>query len=206
VQPAWWNVPVPVDPGDYAITASAPGRETWSGSVTVPEKAASASITVPPLRKSPDAEQTAPSTEGATAAEAGTVQPVPPSSLASSSDSGTEAKGARQRTVAYVVGAAGIAGVAVGSFFGVRAITKNHDAESHCPRGYQCDSSEGVTLSNDAKSAARISNVAFAVGGAALVGCAVLYFTAPVSKPAEASAAILRARVGLTGVVVEGSF
>src|SRR5690242_2864398 len=37
VQPATWNVPVPVDPADYTIKASAPGYETWSQIVSVPE-------------------------------------------------------------------------------------------------------------------------------------------------------------------------
>ncbi len=35
VDPAVWNLPVPVDPGEYKLVASAPGREPWSGNQTI---------------------------------------------------------------------------------------------------------------------------------------------------------------------------
>ena len=99
----------------------------------------------------------------------------------------------------------GIVGIGIGSFFGLRAITKNSDADSHCPRGFQCDDPEGVTLSEDAKSAANVSNIAFAVGAAALAGGVILYFTAPDSKRAPGAPPV-RARLDLQSVVLEGSF
>src|SRR5258706_5748201 len=62
VQAALWNVPVPVDPGDYSVTAAAPGYETWTQTINVPEKAAKVAIVVPPLKKGaePDKSATAP--------------------------------------------------------------------------------------------------------------------------------------------------
>src|SRR5882672_11480611 len=54
VQSVLWNVPVPVDPTDYEVRASAPGYEPWSQMVNVPERAAKVSVVVPPLKKAPE--------------------------------------------------------------------------------------------------------------------------------------------------------
>jgi serine/threonine-protein kinase len=203
MQAATWNVPVPIDPGDQLIAVSAPGYEAWSTTVTVPARAASLSVTVPPLKKNPEAEKAAAPAEGA-----------PPAAPASPDNARTDASptpppvseqnGDTQRIAAYVVGGAGIVGIGVGSFFGLRAISKSNDANKQCPRGFQCDTLLGATLTDDAKSAATISNVAFSVGAAALVGGVVLYLTAP-SKPAPATA-MVRAHLRPTGVTLEGTF
>ncbi|CAN5846954.1 hypothetical protein BH11MYX3_BH11MYX3_21310 [soil metagenome] len=48
VDAAVWNVPVPVDPGEYNLVASAPGREPWSGDQTI-AAGQRATVTVEPL-------------------------------------------------------------------------------------------------------------------------------------------------------------
>jgi serine/threonine-protein kinase len=208
VNTATWNVPVPVDPGDHVITASAPGYEAFSTTVTVQAGAANVSISVPPLKKNPEGEKAAapPPAEstplGAPAAAAAepprTDTPeLPPS----------ERNGDTQRIAAYVAGGVGVVGIAVGSIFGLRAISKASDAEGYCPRGYQCDDVLGTTLTDDAKSAARIANIAFAVGAVGLAGGVILYFTAPAKPPPVPPAtATLRARISPTGVTLEGTF
>ena len=49
-----------------------------------------------------------------------------------------------QQTLGIVLGAAGLVGVGIGSYFGVRAISKNSDAEQHCPRSPLCDGTVGA--------------------------------------------------------------
>jgi len=71
----------------------------------------------------------------------------------------------------------GIVGLGIGSYFGVKAISKNSDAELLCQRGRQCDSPRGVTLTEEAKDAAVVSNIAFGAGAALVATGMVLYFT-----------------------------
>jgi serine/threonine-protein kinase len=198
VQPALWNVPVPVDPSEYQITASAPGYETWTQSVIVPENAAKISVSVPALKKASEPDKTA-GPPLASDAKKPDAPVAPQGSMAGPAGAAPDQAGKSQRTIALVAGGAGIIGVGLGTFFGLRAIGKNADAKTHCSRGYWCDDAEGPALAEDAKSAARISNVTFAVGGAALAGAAFLYFT----SPRESS---VNYAVGPTGVTVWGSF
>src|SRR5262249_1078572 len=158
-------------------------------------RAANVSVTVPPLKKNAEAEKSAapapvegapPAAPGATEAPRAESPPPPPVQH--------EQSGHTQRVVAYVASGVRVVAIHVGSIFGLRAIRKATDAEGYCPRGNQCDDIRGTTLTDDAKSAARISNIAFTVGAIALVGGAVLYFTAP-AKPSAPATATVRARL-----------
>jgi hypothetical protein len=80
-----------------------------------------------------------------------------------------------------VVGSVGLIAVGVGAAFGFVALTKNNDAELHCPASPRCDDPEGVTLTNDAKNAATVSTISFAAGGVLMAAGALLFFTAPSS-------------------------
>src|SRR5207302_459194 len=80
-----------------------------------------------------------------------------------------------QQTLGLVVGGVGVIGVGLGSYFGIRAITKNSDAESHCD-GVLCDP-DGVDLTNKAKRDAVASDIAFLAGGVLVATGAVLYLT-----------------------------
>ncbi|MBN2576164.1 MAG: PEGA domain-containing protein [Deltaproteobacteria bacterium] len=73
-----------------------------------------------------------------------------------------------RKRAAHLVGGIGVASLAVGAVFGVRAITKRLDSNRHCPQD-QC-TQEGVDLNNQAKTAARVADVTIGVG---LVGVVV---------------------------------
>jgi serine/threonine-protein kinase len=206
LQPALFNVPVPTDPGEYPITATAPGYESWKGTVTVPEKAGRVSIVVPQLKKGSEADAIA--AAGATPPPAGSTAPEKPAQpqagAPDSSPSAAQSKANSQRTMGLIVGAAGIVGVGIGTYFGLRAISKNSDAQDHCPAS-QCKDQEGVTLTDEARSAATAANIAFGVGLAALAGGVVLYLTAP-SGQSAAQNGTLQARVGLGSISLGGTF
>ncbi|HWZ90898.1 MAG TPA: hypothetical protein VNW92_18680, partial [Polyangiaceae bacterium] len=120
------------------------------------------------------------------------------------SDAGQAAPNGR-RTMAFVTGALGIVGLGVGSYFGVRAISKNSDAESFCPRGDKCDDQRGVDLTNQAKSAAVASNITMAIGAAFVVAGVVLYLT---SEPERAARLELHPLLNreLAGLGLGGAF
>lgn len=174
---ALWNIPVPVDPGEHVIEARAPGRKTFSQAVRVGDQAATATLRVPPL----EVDASAPAPVEATAPPVTPGAPDATSSVGTVAEGSVEADvadGSSQRTVALIVGGAGILGLGVGTVFGLRAISKNSDAEEGCNEQNQCPA-DAEELTDQAKSAAMISNIGFGLGAAALVGGAILYFTAP---------------------------
>ena len=103
--------------------------------------------------------------------------PAPPPVVPPPAAEGRDGSG--QRTIAYVLGGAGLAGIAAGSVFGLVAISKNgsSNADGHCD-ATGCDPA-GKQLRQDALSAATASTVAFGVGLAALAAGVVVYLTAP---------------------------
>jgi hypothetical protein len=115
--------------------------------------------------------------------------------------------GSTQRVAAVAVGGAGVVGLAVGTFFGLKATSNWSDVKNHCssyPNG--CDG-DAVSLHDSAERAATISNITFALGLAGVAGGAILWFTAP-SAARESAALPTSIRVGFDGrqLLVRGTF
>lgn len=166
LEPTLYGTPLPVDPAEYTIEVSAPGYETWSTPIKVEAGGASASVRVPQLLKSKDAPSTAkPAVDSA--------KPLPEQAPTSSSSG----SGSTQRTVGLVVAGIGVVGLGVGSFFGVRAISRNSDAETHCKNGNLCEDQAGIDLTNRALKDARTSNIFFVAGGVLAATGVVLFLT-----------------------------
>lgn len=194
------GAPVPVDPGPHTLTASKLGRQTWTGKVVVPADGSITTVEIPELGRevptSPEASAapTTTTTTSQTPRDEGVIPPERNSFLA-------------DRWPALVAGGLGIAGVAVGSAFGLRSMSKGREAEDHCDDN-RCRDLQGVKLKKDAISAGNVSTVAFAVGAAGLAGAAVLWFTLPPSREGRAGTARAFTRVGVTptGLEWEHSF
>jgi hypothetical protein len=179
--PAELSTGLPVDPGPYVVEARAPGKGTWSTTVEV-RAGARVVVTVPlladvpalPPPEAPTAVAPPPMTLPSAAA--------PPSALTSttfttSAELPSTSPGRAQRTTGLVVGAAGIAGLGVGAYFGVLSLDRHRDAEPHCS-GNVCDAT-GVSLRNDARQAGNAATVALAAGGALLLGGVITFAMAP---------------------------
>jgi hypothetical protein len=84
---------------------------------------------------------------------------------------------ARARRTAWVIGGAGVVALGVGSYFGVRAIRLNKDANAVCPTT-ECPSSQAdaVTTNQSALKYAHAADVALGVGTAAVLSAAVLLY------------------------------
>lgn len=164
VQQAELGSAIPVDPGEHTVEASAPGKQKWSSTYRVSAEATKLSVEVPTLASN-------------AAPEAAPKAAAPVDRSVSAVHSGSA-----QRTVAVVVGAAGVAGLGLGTVFGLQAKSAWSDAKSHCPSyPYGCDP-EGIDLHASANSKAAVSTVAFVAGGAALAVFAVLWFSADTGK------------------------
>lgn len=158
---AQWGLAVPADPGVHVIRVSAPAKKAWETRIELEAGPSVQTLSVPALTDAP-------------ASETVTDAPEPDAALDTSS-AGTST----QRYLAY--GAFGVAavGVAVGSIFGLQAISKNDDsnADGLCD-GNRCVA-EGAALRDDARSAGNISTIGFAVGGAGLVAGVLLLVLEP---------------------------
>jgi hypothetical protein len=173
-QPAW-GVPVPVDPGDHIIEATAPDREPWTGHITVDGNADQKVIAVPLLDKQAAA---TPPVE-----QAPTLSPVPPAETTSDHHAPFP-----MRTVGLVVGGAGIVSLALGSYFGASAISKSNDAKKRCTEPSACSDEGAVSENSDAKSDAVIADVTV-IAGLAAIGTGVFMFLTAPKAPAPSEAA-----------------
>jgi len=155
---AAWGAKIPVDPGAHVIEATAPHKQLQHVEVQVGPNADVQTVTVAALEDAAPAPAPAP------------VAPVPAPTAAAPAPE-TPAPAAQRglstrRTWALVSGGVGAAGVIAGSVAGIVAIEKHNDKNAP----------GNVSMNNDAKTAADISTVSFAVGLVGLGLGAFLWF------------------------------
>jgi len=158
VPSASWNGPLPIDPGDTRIEARAPGKKPWSTRLSVASGPVTKTLAVPRLADAPRP-LSAPGAKGA-------ALPT----------------GSSQKTIGYVMGAAGVVALAVGGVLGYRAYSLDKKSKSACRADEpNACTPEGVDQRDDAKTSAALSTIA-TVGGAGLtVTGLALIITAPKS-------------------------
>ena len=171
LEPSLYGTPLPVDPGEYRIEVTAPGYELWTAPIKVLPGGASASVRVPALVKA--AEGSVPAAVPETPSSGSQAPASAPPPVTSSGSAGFTPL----QTVGLVAGGVGVIGIGVGSYFGIRAISKNSDAERHCPKAGFCANQTGVDLTDKAREHAAVSNIAFAIGGGLVAAGAILYLT-----------------------------
>lgn len=165
-----------VDPGTHEVVASAPGHVESRLSVPAPEPGGTTLVRIPPL--------------------------TPLSSVTTGSDERAGASHFNGREIAAIVtGGVGVAGVVVGSVFGLRSQSKHDESDRYCS-GNVCRDPRGVELMNQARSAGNASTVSFVVGAVAL-GTAVtlLLFELPSDDTAATQVGL-----GPDGVRVQGAW
>lgn len=166
------DLELPFDPGSFSLTVQAPGYEPISRTVVAAEGSRTV-IRIPALQPWPGVVEKAP-----------VIVDRPPRSEPRRSGTPPEREGSAvsvMRTSAWVGGAAGIALVGVGSYFGVRALQKKSDADDLCGPD-DCRSEYGSALDREAHDAAVKANL-FIGGGAILTGLAA--FTLVWTTPAD---------------------
>ncbi len=163
-----YGVSVPADPGDVVVEAVAPGHARYSIHVALAARDKKA-VAIPAL-------VALPKPEGAPVASAPVTSSVPVAPIAPppAVDAPVASPPRPSRVIPYVLGGAGLVGIGVGSFFGLRALDRNRQAEQVCS-GNSCTTQAGVDLTDQARSAATVSNVAFIAGGALLASAVVTF-------------------------------
>jgi hypothetical protein len=162
---------VAVDPGQHVINATAPGHKPFSETISlgVGDKR---TATVP-LLDAADVPAAA----------------VASASMAASDESVTASGGMPPTRIAgLAIGGLGVVGIAIGSVFGLRAISLNKTSQADCTTDSFCNP-QGKDARNDARSAGTVSTLAF-VGGGVLVGAGVTLFALSGSRRSGPSVAL----------------
>ncbi|MBX3230855.1 MAG: hypothetical protein KIT84_01450 [Labilithrix sp.] len=149
---AAWSAPIPLDAGTHAIVASAPGFLELRTEAVVRDGEVGR-LAIQPLAPDPTAHATT------------ATQPSPQP----------------RRTLAFVVGGVGAAGLVVGTIFGVRAMAIG-DQSGECKQPPRFCPQGAVDDQNSARTSAAISTIGFAAGAVLLAAGVVLYLTAPAAK------------------------
>jgi len=175
------DVPVPVDPGAVSAHATAPGHQDFRSAATEKE-GGTLVIEVPALTATPAAVIAPPVVH----------------------DDSAKRRHKRHLIGGTVVGL-GAGAAIVGGIFGVVASGKYSDAKSTCGGSIDRCAPDRLDLAqgqvDDARSAAKLSSILFAAGGALVVTGAVLWISAP---KAERSGVAIAPTAG--GFVVSGRF
>jgi hypothetical protein len=184
VAAAQWGTPIPVDPGPTRLTASAPDRRTWETTIVGGAEGTTASIAIPELEQAGDPSQApAPVVAAAAAGSPPNRSETPPAMSTT-------------RRLAIVSGGVGVAGLLVGTIFGLQSIARHDEAGAHCD-GPSCRDAEGLSLKADARRAGNVSTVAFAVGALGLAGGALLWLTP--GSPSATQLGLGPATIGVRG-------
>ena len=183
-----------VDPGTHKVTASAPGFEALTVTVTLVE-GKTETLALPALAAKP-----------ATALVTGSPGP------SAAHRAGTEPDAPSSRTRAYAalgLGAAGVAAVGVGLVFGAKARSSYNDAKALCGDAMVCSApnfERDKQLVHDARSSATISTVMIIGGGAAIAAGIVVYLTAPRASERTTARLVPVTNDGGAGLALLGAF
>jgi hypothetical protein len=155
------NQPLPRDAGSYEVRFSAPGYQTFTSKIELRNgETRSTIVNVPRL-----------------------VSFAETAAVGHDSQSGQASPGGTQRTLAWVVGATGLAAGIGAGVLGILAAGKNSDSKNNCDpdRPNSCNPA-GVSAREDAKNLANLATIAGIVGAVGVAGGVVLYISAPSSS------------------------
>jgi hypothetical protein len=176
VGPALFGSPIPVDPGEHTVEASAPGKTPWKGNVTVGATGAAESIAIPAL------------------VDAGvpvvTPSAAPPPAPLAETPGDRAMSHSAQPVLGWTAVGAGVVGLVIGGIFvGQRSSklsTRNAICASgdpnQCPPGSQARVND---LTDQARSANTVATVGFVAGGVLAAGGLVLILTSPKHPSSE---------------------
>ena len=144
-----WGTAVPVDPGPHVVVATRPGFRAFSWKGNVAGGAAHARVLVTALERAEGMSGAAPSS------------------------------GSPLRTAAWIVGGTGVVGLALGTGFGLHAMSQNDQARALCPNPATCPDRGAIDRADEARAFATAATVSFVAAGALLATSVVLFLISP---------------------------
>lgn len=195
--PAVWGVAIPVDAGWHEVVAQSARGTLWRATLKIHD-GEQRQLAVPLSLVTVRSVATA-----SAPAAAKTSLPVPQAATETSSP-GT---GQGRRAAGVALAAGGLAAVAVGGFFGLRASSLWADRNRQCPME-RC-TAEGIRLGERADTSATVATWTIGAGVVTMGAAAWLWFSAPGRPPAAPAVARLFPVLGFDGrgqLLVEGVF
>lgn len=202
---AQWGTPVPVDPGEIELEASAPGKLTAKQALRL-EEGKTVTYNVPALAVDPSV------AVAATSQAKPEPEPEPEPAKPEPAQAKPADKGSNAPWI-ITLGAAGIIGLGVGTTFAILADQQYDDSLQDCdiddPNMCGVD---GYNQRNDARTKGTVATVGFVAGGALLATAAIVWIASGSSKSKQASAQHPRVSAapvlgpGHAGLAMQGSF
>jgi hypothetical protein len=152
---ASWGFAMPYDPGAHQVTATAPGKKPYKASVVLGPKADRKEVMIGPLEAEPSQQVAVSAPTRPPPAKSNVAPPI--------ATDATQGSPAPSRVPLYLVGGLGVAGLGVGTYFGLQAISMRNTSNQVCP-GTLCEDPIAVAKMESANRNAWISNVGFGVG------------------------------------------
>lgn len=177
---ASFGTPIPVDPGEHTVRATAPGHHPHEAKISL-AVGETKTLKLPPLEREPEPVAAAASSS------------APPPVLAPS----------HRKRNGYIIGGVGVVSLTIGVIFGVRALGKKSEADKVC--GQTCPP-EGLKRTDEAYTAANIANVGVGLG---LIGLGVGTYLVLTAKPSPSAASFVVSPTvgqGVGGLHMQGSF
>lgn len=199
-----------VDPGPHLVVLRAPGAadQTISISLADGETRAVQLTVVAAARPAPSVETPKP-VESATAISTPSAAPIASASAAPSSSAPPAPahvvdRGDDQRTVGFVMGAAGLVGLGVGGLVGLSARSEARSAS--CDANNVCATPNDVTTRASAVSKANTATVIVGLGAAVAIAGIVIWVSAPSGEEPAAKTGLTTIAVSPTGITFGGAF
>ncbi len=165
VRPAELGARIPIDPGEYTLSATAPGYEPWEQTVTVDPGSDHQTVRVPPLAPAAQSADPTPTDPGVAGADP-EPEPLPRDKTP---DTPPETDRSSPPIAGYVIGGTAVVLTGVGAVFGVKALNSYAEAEDACKSHTDC-SETAMSLRDEAGNRALVADVGVGLG---VVGMAV---------------------------------
>lgn len=201
-----WGTPIPIDAGTHVLTATAPAKKPWQGTVVTKDDGKVVTMSVPALEALP---------EGAADAADGSGEPEEASAPGGHRRKSSRSPKPYNRTppvVAIMLQSFGAAGLVMSGVFAGLAKSAYNESLNHCVTPTRCYD-PGVESRGRARAFGDGATAAFILGGTALAAGAVLWITLPSSRDEAARGAPpMRFAAGATvgpgqaGLTLKGSF
>jgi len=199
-----WGSALPVDPGEHVVTAQV-GSWSRTYGVSIDAKTLQTALTIdlpqPDARLAPRAVAEGPK-GAASPPPNGAQAEVPPVAAGEPAP----AAGSTRTWLTLGLGAAGVAGVAIGTVYGIMATShRNQSNDGPCDASDYCSAS-GLALRQQALSEATVSTVAFIVGLAGAGGAVTAYLLWPGGSSHTGLTVGPAVIGGATGAILRSSF
>ncbi len=156
-----WESPLAIDPGPHAVSAHVSGKKPIDLTFSIGDGETKAVVLGPFVDETPPPSNAS-------------YEPAPASFWSN------------RNVAAVVTGGAGLVGVGLGTYFGVRTFALKSERDDHCDAKHFCDP-RGLELDSNARDAALVSTIAIGVGTALIAVATFLVMTAPPKSQSRAA-------------------